>query len=187
VAGRKWFGKMGFLPRLQWGVIVELITGWSKLNRSIEKMLELLTEENKMNDENAFHINEGLLKSLLSKIFQVSQPVIMKSAIKSDLYHSFTELLSITGGIKHKLSFYAEKLNTSPQNLNAVCRKAIKQTASDILSGFVLSEAKRLLLYTYNTISEIAFAMEFSDSSHFVIYFKKYVGSTPKTFRSENA
>jgi AraC family transcriptional activator of pobA len=155
--------------------------------RSIEKMLELLAEENKMNDENAFHINEGLLKSLLSKVLQVSQPVIMKPAIKSDLYHSFTELLSIIGGIKHKVSFYAEKLNTSPQNLNAACRKAVNQPAADILSGFVLSEAKRLLLYTDNTISEIAYAMEFADPSHFVKYFKKFVGSTPQTFRSENA
>lgn len=154
---------------------------------TIEKILQLLTEENKNEDENSFHINEGLLKSLLSKVFQVSQPVIMKPAIKSDIYHSFTELLSINGGIKHKVSFYAEKLNTSPQNLNAACRKAVNQPAADILSGFVLSEAKRLLLYTDNTISEIAFAMEFADPSHFVKYFKKFVGSTPQTFRSENA
>ena len=153
-------------------------------NRAIEKMLQLLTEENKTNDENAFHITEGLLKSLLAKVLQVSQPVINKAEIKLDMYHSFTELLSASNGIKNKVGFYAEKLNTSPQNLNAVCRKAVNQTAAGILSGFVLTEAKRLLLYTDETISEIAYVLEFADPSHFVKYFKKFVGLTPRAFRT---
>ncbi|MEO8766274.1 MAG: helix-turn-helix transcriptional regulator [Ginsengibacter sp.] len=155
-------------------------------NRTIEQILQLLTEENKNNDESAFTITEGLLKSLLAKILQVSKPVINKAEVKSDLYHSFTELLSEANGTKYKVGFYAEKLNTSPQNINAACRKAVNQTAADVLSGFVLSEAKRLLLYTDNTISEIAFAIKFTDPSHFVKYFKKFVSSTPQSFRSAN-
>ncbi len=152
-------------------------------NKTIEKLLQLLTEENTTGDDNAFHITEGLLKSLLAKVLQVSQPMIDKAEIKSDLYHSFTDLLIAGNGIKNKVGFYAQKLNTSPQNLNAACRKAVNQTAADILSGFVLNEAKRLLLYTNSTISEIAFAIEFADPSHFVKYFKKNVGATPQTYR----
>ena len=155
-------------------------------NRTIEKLLQLLTEENNRNDENVFYLTEGLLKSLLAKVLQVSQPLINRAEIKSDLYRSYIELLSTAGGIKNKVSFYAEKLNTSPQNLNGACRKAVNQPAADILSGFVLSEAKRLLLYTDNTISEIAFALKFTDPSHFVKYFKKFVGSTPQFFRTSN-
>lgn len=153
-------------------------------NSTIERLLELLSEESKADDENAFHITEGLLKSLLAKVLQVSKPIINKAEVKSDLYHSFTELLSVDGGKKNKVAFYAEKLNTSPQNLNAACRKAVNQTAAGILSGFVVSEAKRLLLYTNKTISEIAFALEFKDPSHFVKYFKKFVDSTPQSFRN---
>ncbi|MEP6950574.1 MAG: helix-turn-helix transcriptional regulator [Ginsengibacter sp.] len=155
-------------------------------NETIEKLLQLLAEENKTDDEGAFHITEGLLKSLLAKVLQVSKPIINKAEVKSDLYHSFTELLSETNGIKYKVRFYAKKLNTSPQNLNAACRKAINQPAANVLSGFVLSEAKRLLLYTDNTISEIAFALKFTDPSHFVKYFKKFLASTPQAFRSAN-
>lgn len=158
-----------------------------KDTKTIEKLLQVLTEENKMVDKNAFHITEGLLKSLLAKVLQVAEPVINKAEIKSDLYHSFTELLSAANGIKNKVAFYAEKLNTSPQNLNATCRKAVNKTAAEILSGFVVSEAKRLLLYTGNTISEISFALEFGDPSHFVKYFKKFVGVTPLSFRTANS
>jgi AraC-like DNA-binding protein len=153
-------------------------------NKTIEKLLQLLTQENMTADDNAFHITEGLLKALLAKVLQVSQPIINKAEIKSDLYQSFTELLIAAKGIKNKVSFYAELLNTSPQNLNAACRKAVNKTAAEILSGFVLNEAKRLLLYTNSTISEIAFAIEFADPSHFVKYFRKNVGSTPQAYRS---
>lgn len=156
-------------------------------NNTIEKLLELLTEENKAGGENTFQITEGLLKSLLAKVLEVSKPVINKTEVKSDLYQSFIQLLSVNNGLKNKVNFYAEKLNTSPQNLNAACRKAVNQSVSEILSGFILSEAKRLLIYTNNTISEIAFALKFSDPSHFVKYFKKFVGLTPQSFRSSNS
>lgn len=154
--------------------------------KTIEKLLHLLTEENNINDESEFQITEGLLKSLLAKVLQVSEPIINKAEVKSDLYQSFTDLLSEANGAKYKVAFYAEKLHTSPQNLNAACRKAVNQPAADVLSGFVLGEAKRLLLYTDNTISEIAFALKFTDPSHFVKYFKKFLASTPQSFRSAN-
>jgi AraC family transcriptional activator of pobA len=55
------------------------------------------------------------------------------------------------------------------------------------LSEFVLNETKRLLLYTDKTISEIAFDLAFTDPSHFVKYFKKAVGCTPKAFRQSTS
>jgi AraC-like DNA-binding protein len=155
-------------------------------NVTIENILKLLSEENENDEEHSFHVTEGLLKSLLTKVLQISTPAVNSGEMKSSLYHSFTGLLSNENGIKNTVKFYAEKLNTSPQNLNAACRKAAGQTASMVLSGFVMSEAKRLLLYTDNTISEIAFALQFSDPSHFGKYFKKNVGSTPKSFRTLN-
>ncbi|MGH2565351.1 MAG: helix-turn-helix domain-containing protein, partial [Ginsengibacter sp.] len=37
---------------------------------------------------------------------------------------------------------------------------------------------------TDNTVSEIAFQLNFTDSSHFVKYFKRYTAKTPQTFRN---
>ncbi len=149
---------------------------------TIEKLLELLADEN-TDGENSFHITEGLLKSLLAKVLQVSQPVPNNKSHKSDLFQSFIQQLSSGNCIKNKVAYYAGKLNTTPQNINASCQKSIQKTAKDVLAEFVLNEAKRLLLYTDKTVSEISFSLEFSDSSHFVKYFKKIVGSTPHSFR----
>jgi AraC family transcriptional regulator, transcriptional activator of pobA len=153
---------------------------------TIEKLLELLTEENNINGANTFHITEGLLKSLLAKVLEVSEPISHRQAHKTDLFQSFIQLLSGDNGIKNKVAYYAEKLNTTPQNINAACQKSIQKPAKEVLSEFVLNEAKRLLLYTNKTISEIAFALEFTDPSHFVKYFKKAVSCTPHAFRQGN-
>jgi AraC-like DNA-binding protein len=154
-----------------------------KEHAAIQKIFELLTEENKADGELTLHFIEGLLKALLSKVLQVAKPVINTTAIKADLYQSFLALLNEARLVKNSVQYYADQLNTSPQNLNAACRRAVDQSATEILAGFITSEAKRLLLYTNNTVSEIAFSLDFVDASHFVKYFKRVAGQTPQTFR----
>jgi AraC-like DNA-binding protein len=155
-------------------------------NHTIHALFEILVKENKEEDQNSFHIVEGLLKALLAKVIEVAKPAINNKEIKSDLYQSFVQLLNTANAVKHSVQHYAERLNTSPQNLNAACRKALNQSATEVLAGFIVSEAKRLLLYTNNTISQIAFNLEFIDASHFVKYFKRATGQTPQSFRLTN-
>lgn len=172
---------------------VELKSLFMKINKhsclsikdssTIQKLFELLVEEEK-DGEMAFHITEGLLKSLFAKVLCAAIPVGGNAGLKSGIYQSFIELLSVGTEIRHSVSFYAEKLNTTPQNLNAVCRKEVNKTATDVLSEFIISEAKRLLLYTGQSISEISFVLEFNDPSHFVKYFKNHTGQTPQAFQS---
>jgi AraC family transcriptional activator of pobA len=78
---------------------------------------------------------------------------------------------------------YASLLNTTPQNLNAACRKSGGQSAGEILDGFIIDEAKRLLLYTDNNVGEIAYQLNFKDPSYFVKFFKKYQRITPDEYR----
>jgi AraC family transcriptional regulator, transcriptional activator of pobA len=106
---------------------------------------------------------------------ELSQHITTKQEHKSDLFQAFIQLLTTDNGIKNKVAYYAHKLNTTPQNINAACQKSIQKPATEVLSEFVLNESKRLLLYTDKTISEIVFALEFADPSHFVKYFKKWL------------
>lgn len=154
-----------------------------KDNETIERLFELLAEENKILTESTFTITEGLLKALLSKILEIARPILKTPSTKSDLYNSFIEILSSGETLKNKVAHYAEMLNTSPQNLNAICRKVVNQSAAEVLGEFILSEAKRLLIYTTKTISEISYELDFSDASHFVKYFKKATRQTPQQFR----
>jgi AraC-like DNA-binding protein len=120
---------------------------------------------------------------LLSKVQQIAGPGIDKISQKADLYQLFLKLLNQHNPMRNKVSYYAGILNTTPQNLNAACRKAIDLPAAEVLAGFIVNEAKRLLLYTDKTVSEISFSLNFNDPSHFVKYFKRLSGHTPQSFR----
>ncbi|OQP60967.1 DNA-binding protein [Niastella vici] len=155
-------------------------------NETIDQLFQLLVREYKVNSQQSFHIIEGLLKALLAKILDIAKPVIRSSEHRSDLYQSFLELLQAGTVVKNSVQFYAEQLNTSPQNLNAACRKAVDQSSAEVLAEFITSEAKRLLLYTNNTVSQIALTLDFIDASHFIKYFKRIAGITPQSFRLAN-
>ena len=108
-------------------------------NTTIHRIFQLLAEEYIVNSEHSFHIIEGLLKALLGKVLEIAKPIIRSSEIRSDLYQSFLELLQSGTLVKNAVHYYAEQLNTSPQNLNAACRKAVNQSATEVLAEFIIS------------------------------------------------
>lgn len=68
----------------------------------------------------------------------------------------------------------------------SLCRKfksATGATVIDYLNYVRLKNAERLLLYSDNNISEIAFMCGFSSIQYFNKVFKKYMGCTPGGFR----
>ncbi|MEC4094753.1 helix-turn-helix domain-containing protein [Myroides odoratimimus] len=132
--------------------------------------------------EKDFTVKEGVLKALLAKIIATSIP-FSSSVNKNDTASLFQDFLKQTDNLHSSVAYYAKKIGISPQNLNAICRKTFKQPASEILAEHIIDEAKRQLLYSENSISEIAYNLNFSDSSYFTKYFKRYVGTTPKVFR----
>ena len=150
---------------------------------TINKLFDLLVTENITDSDNAFTFSEGIVKSLFAKIIEIASPFTERHH-KKELYHSYQELLVRDHPKINKVSYYASVLNTTPQNLNAVCRKAVDLSAADVLAEQMINEAKRLLIYTDSTISEISFALSFKDPSHFVKYFKRHTTFTPQKFRS---
>lgn len=168
-------------------ILLEKLSGFSciqlKEHKAIDGLFAMLVEECKSETSASFEVIEGLLKSLMAKILQVAMPQEQKKATNTNLYQSFRELLHDNQSVKNNVAYYAGLLHTTPQNLNAACRKAVDQPASEILAEFIIGEAKRLLIYTSNTVSEISIALEFKDNSHFVKYFKRYSGYTPQSFR----
>lgn len=151
----------------------------------ITALFQLLAKESLSEITSVNPVVEGLLKALLAKLLLEDDLAIGNNGSEIDIYHLFRDLLSQEGRLTNSVSHYAAILNTSPQNLNAVCRRAANLSAAEVLSEFIISEAKRLLIYTDKTISEIGFMLSFNDSSHFVKYFKRFTGITPKIFRIE--
>ncbi len=152
-------------------------------SNTVEQLFWFLNNEFPKKNFGQTLIIEGLLKALLAKMMQSEKPGMAMNPGKENLFESFRELLSQDHHLTNKVSHYADLLNTSPQNLNAVCRKEIDLPAAKVISDFIINEAKRLLLYTSLRVTDISFALNFKDNSHFTKYFKKHTGITPVAYR----
>src|SRR6266850_6688476 len=84
---------------------------------------------------------------------------------------------------ERQLAFYADKLAMTVDRLNDHVRRATGVTAGHLIRQRVLTEAKRQLVFTNEPIHEIAYALAFSDPSHFARFFRKQTGTTPHDFR----
>ncbi len=121
---------------------------------------------------------EGGVKAILSKMVRYAT---LQGGENTDKTVQFVNLLS--ENLKNNVSFYAEILNTTSQNLNSLCHKVFNKTASDVIAEHIIVEVKRQLAYTNKSISDIAYDLEFKDSSHFTKYFKRYTQLTPLQYR----
>lgn len=78
---------------------------------------------------------------------------------------------------------YAEKLNMTAKHLNRINREIVGKSTSDIIMERVMLEAKRLLIHSGESFSEIAFGLGYDDYAYFSKLFKKKTGTTPSEFR----
>lgn len=153
---------------------------------SATDIFKLFLKENEQNSNSKRPIIEGLLKAVLGKLLESVAPNYSELG-NSTIFWKFMDILSKENNLTNKVNHYAKLLNTTPQNLNAICRKETGQSASEVLSEHIVSEAKRLLIYTGYKVSEIADKLDFKDNSHFSKYFKRKVGLSPTSFQKQTS
>lgn len=146
---------------------------------TIQALFEVASKEIKETCTSRDILVEGVLKALFSKI--LSYVKLDEAPPTHTLDRRFDELLE--NKLKNDVAYYAKRLNTTAQNLNALCKKNHDKTASTVIAEHIVKEAKRLLLYTDLSVTEIAYTFDFTDVSHFVKYFKRHEGQTPLQFK----
>lgn len=142
-------------------------------------------KEPSTNSEEAIY---GYLQVVLVKLLRNKQVHESPAVVGNDsVYRRFLHLIQHAHPVSNlKVSAVASALNITPQHLNAILKKVSGKSASELITEQVLLEAKRYLLHTDKTVSEIAFALSFTDPSHFVKHFKKSTGETPQAFRTRH-
>lgn len=81
-------------------------------------------------------------------------------------------------------SEFASQLNVHVNHLNRAVKETTGKTTSEIIAERVLQEAKILLKHSAWTVSEIAYALGFTEVTHFNNFFKKHVQLSPLKFRN---
>jgi AraC family transcriptional activator of pobA len=81
-------------------------------------------------------------------------------------------------------SDFARQLNIHVNHLNRAVKETVGKTTSQVIAERILQEAKILLKHSKWSISEIAYALDFSEATHFSNFFKKHAHMSPTKFRS---
>lgn len=80
---------------------------------------------------------------------------------------------------------YAEILGVSANHLNDIVHEQTGRSAGDIIRQRRLLDAKRLLLHSDLSVSEIGYDLGFHDPSYFSRFFRRYAGAAPESFRDQ--
>jgi AraC family transcriptional regulator, transcriptional activator of pobA len=81
-------------------------------------------------------------------------------------------------------SDFANQLNVHVNHLNRAVKETTLKTTSHIIAERILQESKILLKHSAWSVSEIAYALGFSEVTHFNNFFKKNVQLSPLKFRN---
>jgi AraC-like DNA-binding protein len=155
-------------------------------NYNPEFAFEEMFKEFKNNNKYSINIVKGYLRAVLGKILQLSDIQEKELSVENNIYQKFKDLLVKETPQVNKVQDFAHLLNTTPQNINASCRRYCGKSAGELIGEQILLEAKRYILHTELTISEIAYSLSFNDPSYFVKFFKKLEGVTPVQFRKKH-
>lgn len=98
-------------------------------------------------------------------------------------FEDFLALLGPHITSKKQVSQYADLLNLSIYQLNAITKTTIGKPASELINEQIILEAKRYLLATPNQVKDIAGHLGYEDISYFIRFFKKHTSYSPEAFR----
>ncbi|WP_458735284.1 helix-turn-helix domain-containing protein [Zobellella taiwanensis] len=95
----------------------------------------------------------------------------------------FTRLVEQHYARQWPVQKYAEQLGISVVRLNVVCRRLGRQSALQFIHQRLLLEAKRNLVYTAMTVSQVSDSLGFSEPAYFSRFFRRLTGTSPNAFR----
>ncbi len=84
-----------------------------------------------------------------------------------------------------RVTYFAGKANLSPGYFSDLVKKETGNTPQDLITLFLIAEAKRRLVATDADISEIAYDLGFQYPQHFTRLFKRVAGKSPRAFRAD--
>ena len=111
---------------------------------------------------------------------------LVKSDYKFSVYQELVQLIELHFKTHHNLSFYTKQLGVSSRNLTSYSKIYTGKTVKQLLLERLIVEAKRLLLFTPQSLKEIATNLGFEETSYFIRVFRIQTKTTPRQFRNDN-
>ncbi|WP_375434991.1 helix-turn-helix domain-containing protein [uncultured Hymenobacter sp.] len=131
-----------------------------------------------------------MLHLCLQRLFVVLFRIWQQSAARGSLpdtpalryFRKFQQLVRQVG-TTHTIVQFAADLAITPVHLNRICQEMAGKSASQLVQEHILDEARKYLLYSTYSVSEITYLLHFEYPNYFAKFFKKHTGISPTEFR----
>lgn len=163
-----------------------------RLDRDVEGLLrKQISLANTVSAAGMTFSNE-IAGCMLSVVFLMLVSAMSEQSGHERLHHSpqtltlvsrFVQLLKENFKQHREISFYSERLGLNSNNLSQRLKSVSGRNASTWIDTYLLSEAKKQLLFTSKSILDISEELSFSSQAAFAKYFKQKTGLTPTDFR----
>ncbi len=178
-----------YLRKVMQTFICREIPGAAGMQSSLPEIFQLLDFEIHRARPISRSANEALLRLLLvgvgrvGRINSVSKPVKITEA---RIYQQFQALSEANFAKQWTMAQYADALGVTTDRLLTVCLAAVGRGPRKIVHDRLIMEAKRMLVHTSLTVTEIGLQLGFNDPAYFSRFFAKKEGRSARQFRREN-
>lgn len=147
--------------------------------------------ENEMvsTDDHQLEMLQMLLKRLLILCTRLMKKQTSLTSIgedKSTIVKEFNFLVELHFREKKSVSEYADLLNKSPKTLSNAFKLLGQKKPLQFIQDRILLEARRQIIYSDKSFSEIAYELGYEDIQAFSRFFKKMEGLSPSEYRLRN-
>ena len=183
-----------FLPRPVDGLFSQVVdftslpVYTSELHHKIKSLFNLMHQEYQQAEPNKVYIRH-LLSALLSVLREEQQIRTSGDTTAGDKNYStfskFLALLDVEFTRHRSVEYYADQLNITTKKLGELSKTITGDTPSRVIEKRIILAAKRFLIYTTDSVQEIAYTLGYTDHSHFTRVFRRLEGVTPTAFRTQ--
>ena len=145
-----------------------------------------LIDEFKQDQTAQYDMLQSYLKQFIVtavRIQKENRPV--ETEIDHKLFKDFSTLVEQNFKTMHSVTDYANRLGLSPKSITKSFGKLGVLAPSDFIKNRIITEAKRYLIYTDDSVKHIAYNLGFNDSAYFTRFFKKGTSTSPTQFRKD--
>ncbi len=157
----------------------------------IESLLEQMLEENNIPDEYSYDFLSLLTMSLLLSIqrdgifvYEQMKP-FSDLSISTDIEEAL-RYIAQNFAMMITLEEVAEHINLSPTYLSKKFKKVTGLTFKEYVNYIRIRQACQMLITTDDNITKIAVNCGFNSSNYFKDCFRRIIGVSPRTFRSQS-
>lgn len=154
--------------------------------KEIISLVDLINEEfSEASDEYSLSIIRAYIQVIITKLFRIKtkDDDVFEKHKYLPRFLKFQELIEKECFNQKKVSFYANEMGVSTKTLNNVTQAILHKSAKAFINEIVIIQAKRLIINSQASLTEIAYQVGFEDPTNFFKYFKKYTGESPSQFK----